>query len=177
MATTVLKGGFTHDEILAVDMAKMALQKSDVVADIGCGTGKVSLAMAQRAARVFAVDRRSEAIACARSAAEASGADNIIFVESEAVDFLARTDRLDCAFVGGSGQLEEVLELLIPRVERTIVVNAVLIRTLAAAVSILKKEGVFREAIHVQVSRSHELGGHTMFRPLDPVYIVVGGRP
>jgi cobalt-precorrin-6B (C15)-methyltransferase len=176
MATTVLKGGSTQDEILAIDLSKLELRSTDVFADIGCGTGKVSLAAASRVEKVFAVDRSPEAVAYARSAAEWEGRDNITFFEGEAVEFLSGVDRLDCAFVGGSGQLAEMLELLAEKVERTIVVNAVLIPTLSTAIAVMKKRGIFREAIHVQVSRSHELEGQTMFRPLDPVYIVVGGR-
>lgn len=176
MATTTLKGGFTEDEILAIDLTKLGLRSSDVVADIGCGSGKVSIALASRAEKVFAVDRRPEAIAYTRSAAERLGSNNITFFEGEAVDFLSRVDRLDCAFVGGSGQLVEVLDLLAEKVERAIVVNAVLIQTLFTAIAIMKKRGIFREAIHVQVSRSHELEGQIMFRPIDPIYIVIGGR-
>ncbi|MDD1677706.1 MAG: methyltransferase domain-containing protein [Methanomicrobiales archaeon] len=174
--TTGLKGGSTQDEILAIDMAKLGLLRSDVVADIGCGSGKVSLVLAMRTKRVFAVDRRPEAIAYARSAAERSGVENITFYEGEAEDFLAGVDRLDCAFVGGSGRLAEVLALLAGKVDRTIVVNAVLIQTLSIAIAEMKKQGIFCEAIHVQVARSHDLGEQTMFRPIDPVYIVVGGR-
>jgi cobalt-precorrin-6B (C15)-methyltransferase len=176
MPTTTLKGGSTQDEILAIDLEKLGLRGTDVIADIGCGTGKVALAAAERAERVFAVDRRPEAIAHARLNMERSGRDNITFFQGEALDFLTRTDRLDCAFVGGSGQLEEVLGLLAKKVDRTIVVNAVLIQTLSTAIRVMKKWGIFKEAIHVQVSRSHELEGQTMFRPIDPVYIIVGGR-
>ncbi len=176
MATSGLKGGSTQDEILAIDLAKLQLRQTDVVADIGCGSGKVSLAAAERAQRVFAVDRRPQAIAFARSAAKRSGNSNITFFEGEAIDFLSGIERLDCAFVGGSGQLADVLDLLAQKVDRTIVVNAVLIETLSIAMEQMKKNGIFREAIHVQVSRSHELEGRSMFRPIDPVYIVVGER-
>jgi cobalt-precorrin-6B (C15)-methyltransferase len=176
MAITKLKGGFTQDEILAIDLAKLGLRKTDVVADLGCGTGKVSLAMAAEADRVFAVDRRMEAIAYARSEAERAGQNNITFYEGEALNFLAGIERLDCAFVGGSGHLAEVLDLLAEKVDRTLVVNAVLIETLSTAIAEMKKHRLLREVIHVQISRSYELEGKTMFRPIDPVYIVVGGR-
>jgi cobalt-precorrin-6B (C15)-methyltransferase len=176
MSTVILKGGSTQDEILAIDLAKLGLRKEDMFADIGCGTGKVAIAAAAVAGKVLAVDRRPEAITFARSAAERSGRGNITFFEGEAVDFLAGLDRLDCAFVGGSGQIEKVIDLLAEKVDRTIVVNAVLISTLYATIERMKRQEIFREAIHVQVSRSHEMEGRTMFRPIDPVYIVVGGR-
>jgi cobalt-precorrin-6B (C15)-methyltransferase len=33
---------------------------------------------------------------------------------------------------------------------------------------------IFKEAVQVQVSRSYGLAGSVMFRPIDPVFIIVG---
>ncbi|MDN7025134.1 methyltransferase domain-containing protein [Methanoculleus sp. FWC-SCC1] len=170
-----LKGGPTQDEVMAVSLQKLGIRPGDVVADIGCGTGKVSVAAAGLGAFVYAVDRRPEAIAYARATAADAGVAEIEFFEGDAVDFLAGAGTLDCAFVGGSQRLAEVLDLLAGKVRRTIVVNAVLVETLAEAVSCMQRLGIFREAVHVQVSRSAELGGGVMFRPQNPVYIIVGG--
>lgn len=170
-----MKGGQTQDEILALDIVKLGLQKNDLFVDIGCGTGKVSFTASKHVKTVYAVDRRSEAISLARVGASEAGITNITFFEEEAVQFLTHTDNLDCAFVGGSQHLEEVLGLLAKKVHRTIVVNAVLIHTADVAISTLKRLGIFKEAILVQVSRSHELGQGVMFRPLDPIYIIIGG--
>jgi cobalt-precorrin-6B (C15)-methyltransferase len=38
----------------------------------------------------------------------------------------------------------------------------------------MQRLGIFREAVHVQVSRSYPLGQSIMFKPIDPVYIIVG---
>lgn len=171
-----LKGGQTQDEIVALDISKLGLKEGDTFADIGCGTGKVSLAASRLVNKVYAVDRRSEAISHARALAMESGVENITFIEEEAINFLNRIETLDCAFVGGSRQLEDVLGILAQKVKGSIVVNAVLIHTADVAISTFKKLGIFKEAIHVQVSRSHELGQSVMFRPLDPIYIIVGGH-
>lgn len=170
-----LKGGPTQDEVMAVSLWKLGIRPGDVVADIGCGTGKVSVAAAGLAGTVYAIDRRPEAIAYARNTAAETGATNVEFFEGDAVDFLAGCGTLDCAFVGGSQRLAEVLDLLAGKVRRTIVVNAVLVETLGEAISCMKRLGIFREAVHVQVSRSAELGGGVMFKPQNPVYIIVGG--
>jgi len=127
MAGINLIGGPTQDEIMAIVLAKLGLKKGDTFVDIGCGTGKISIAASMLANKVFAVDRRSEAITYARSRARESGIENITFFEGEAVNFLTQVDTLDCAFVGGSRQLEDVLDLLAQKVSGTIVVNAVLI--------------------------------------------------
>ncbi|HZD42723.1 MAG TPA: precorrin-6Y C5,15-methyltransferase (decarboxylating) subunit CbiT [Methanomicrobiales archaeon] len=171
-----LSGGPTQDEIMAISLQKLRLKPGDRVVDIGCGTGKVSLAAAHLAGEVYAIDRRAEAIAEARAAAEREGAYNVTFLQGEAVDLLESLGGLDAAFVGGSRDLPAVLEMLADQVKGAIVVNAVLVRTLATAIESMRDLGIFQEAVLVQVSRSHEVAGEVMFKPINPVYIVVGGR-
>jgi len=174
MGDRVPAGGPTRDEIMAVSLFKMAITSSDTILDLGCGTGKVAIAAAGQAKKVYAVDRRPEAIAYAQEAARESGADNIEFFCGEAADFLASAPLADCAFVGGSQQIEMILPVLAKKVRRVIVVNAVLVSTLATVTATMQALGIFREAVHVQVSHSHALGKSFMFKPIDPVYIIVG---
>ena len=53
-------------------------------------------------------------------------------------------------------------------------INAVLLSTLAQAVETLQNLGGFCEVVQVQVARSHEIAGSIMFKPIDPVYVIVG---
>jgi len=169
-----LPGGPTQDEVLAIDLRKLGLRPGDRFIDIGCGTGTVSVAAAGSCARVVALDRRETAIECAKENAECAGLSNIEFVLGEASDYLEGAEQFDCAFIGGSRNLDAVLPLLTGKVRRTIVVNAVLLKTLDLALSSMKELGIFREAIQVQVSRSYPLAGSIMWKPIDPVYVVVG---
>jgi cobalt-precorrin-6B (C15)-methyltransferase len=50
----------------------------------------------------------------------------------------------------------------------------VLVGTLQIAVSKMQELGIFLEAVHVQVARSHGIAGSIMFKPIDPVYVIVG---
>ena len=174
MSEPKLAGGPTQDEVMAISLLKLDLKKTDSVLEIGCGTGKVSVAMSRYAKKVAALDRRQEAVAMAKSTAERAGATNIGFFCTEALGFLESDETFDCAFLGGTKQLGEILPVLAKKVRRTIVINAVLVSTLNDAVTIMQKLGIFTEAIQVQVSRSHPLAGSVMFRPIDPVYIIVG---
>jgi len=54
------------------------------------------------------------------------------------------------------------------------VVNAVLLSTLAQTVATMQQIGIFCEVVQVQVARSHEIAGSIMFKPIDPVYVIVG---
>ena len=174
MSTPKLAGGQTQDEIMAVSLFKLGLRSTDTMLEIGCGTGKVSVAAAQRVKKVFSLDKRPEAIKTAREAAERNPLHNIEFFCTDAVDFLASDRIFDCAFVGGTQQLARILPVLAKKVRRTIVVNAVLLSTLSQAVTTMQQLGIFDEVIQVQIARSHAIAGSIMFKPIDPVYVIVG---
>ena len=70
MGDVIPAGGPTQDEVMAISLFRMGLLPGDTVLDLGCGTGKVSIAMASVVQKVYAVDRRPEAIAYAKNAAE-----------------------------------------------------------------------------------------------------------
>lgn len=169
-----LKGGPTQDEVMAVSLFKLRINEGDVMADIGCGTGKISIHASDRCSRVYAVDRRVEAVEYAKQAIEAAEKENITLIHGEAGHVLDAIDALDCAFVGGSGDIETVLEKLTGIVRGRIVVNAVLLDTVSRTVRKMNELGIFAEALHMQVSRSHELVGDLMFKPINPVFIIVG---
>lgn len=171
-----LKGGPTQDEIMAVSLQKLRIKDGDVMADIGCGTAKISIEASGKCSSIYAIDRRAEAVEYAKQEIENAGKENIILIHGEALSVLEEigTDAFDCAFIGGSGNIEPVLEKLKEMVTGRIVVNAVLLDTVSKTVKKMKELGIFREVIHVQVSRSYELVGDIMFKPINPVYIIVG---
>jgi cobalt-precorrin-6B (C15)-methyltransferase len=170
-----LPGGPTKDEILAISLQKLGLQSGDLVVDIGCGTGKVAVHAAPFVRKVYAVDIREEAVRCTREEAARCKKSNIEISCEHGADLLMRLPHVDCAFIGGSRDLSRILTLLAEKQVRSVVVNAVLLSTLHEAITTMERLGIFREAVHVMVSRSTPLAGGLMFRPLDPVFIIVGG--
>jgi len=174
MPGTKLPGGPTQDEVMAVSLQKLGLRSTDTVLEIGCGTGKVSVAMAQVVKKVVSIDIRPEAVELATKTAREAGRKNIEFSCTEATEFLRHDALYDCAFVGGTKNLLAVLPVLSKKVKRTIVINAVLLSTVADAVAALQELGLFVEVVQVQVSRSHAIAGSIMFKPIDPVFIIVG---
>jgi len=169
-----LKGGPTQDEVMAVSLFKLRINEGDVMADVGCGTGKISIQVSGRCSHIYAIDRRAEAVEYAKREIESAEAENITLVHGDASSVLDEIDALDCAFVGGSGNIETVLDKLAGKVRGRIVVNAVLLDTVSRTVAKMKELGIFVEVIHLQVSRSYELVGDLMFKPIHPVFIIVG---
>jgi cobalt-precorrin-6B (C15)-methyltransferase len=174
MSGIKLAGGQTQDEIMAVSLFKLGLRSTDTMLEIGCGTGKVSIAAALRVKNVVSIDKRPEAIKTARESVEKTALHNIEFFCTDAAAFLASDHTFDCAFVGGTQQLAQILPILAKKVRRTIVVNAVLLSTLSQAVTTMQQLGILCEVVQVQVARSHEIAGSIMFKPIDPVYVIVG---
>jgi len=174
MPGTKLPGGPTQDEVMAVSLQKLGLRSTDTVLEIGCGTGKVSVALAGAAKKVVSLDIRPEAITLATKTAKEAGAKNIAFSCVEATTFLHHDTVYDCAFLGGTKNLLAILPVLARKVKRTIVINAVLLSTVSDAVSAMQELGIFCEVVQVQVSRSHAIAGSVMFKPIDPVWIIVG---
>jgi cobalt-precorrin-6B (C15)-methyltransferase len=174
MSGIKLAGGSTQDEIMAVSLFKLGLRSTDTMLEIGCGTGKVSIAAAQRVKNVFSIDKRPEAIKIARESAEKTTLHNIEFFCTDAATFLASDRIYDCAFIGGTQQLAQILPVLVKKVRRTIVINAVMLSTLNQAVTTMQQLGILCEVVQVHVARSHEIAGSIMFKPIDPVFVIVG---
>jgi cobalt-precorrin-6B (C15)-methyltransferase len=167
--------GSTAEEVLAVAFRKLALSPMMIFADIGCGSGRVSIAASPLVREVYAIDRRPEAIAYAREQARAAGAKNIRFLEGEAPEALEGLPAPDRAFIGGSRGISGVIEALAMAGTVRMAVSCIRIETLGEAVSTMRRLGIFREALLVQVARSKDLAGGTMFVPGNPVYLVIGG--
>ncbi|MDO5846257.1 MAG: methyltransferase domain-containing protein [Methanocorpusculum sp.] len=174
--TANLPGGPTAPEVMAVSLEKLHLKPGFCAADLGCGTGSVTKKIAEavgQAGYTYAVDARPEAVACTN---ETCRGLSVEVLHTDIVSFLqSGHKKIDCAFVGGSRDLPEVLALLKNQGAQNIVVNAVLLDTAYQAIRTMKELGIFREAVHMQVSKSYELTGKTMFKPINPIYIICGG--
>ncbi len=164
----------TQPEIIAVALYRLELRKSDVFADVGCGSGSASISAACLVRQVYAIDNRDEAVHATEYNIKENGLANIKVIKGEASRILPGLD-IDCAFVGGSGNLETVLEILMRKTGR-FVVSAVRMETAMTALEIMKRNNMFGELIQIMISRGHTLAGGTMLRPEDPVFLVVGGK-
>jgi cobalt-precorrin-6B (C15)-methyltransferase len=167
--------GSTSDEVLAIALRRLDLAPGNILADIGCGSGKVSIAASPLVGQVYAIDRRPQSIAYAREQARTAGATNITFLEGEAPGVLRGRPAPDRAFIGGSRNLPAVIEALAAAGTGRVVVSCIRIETLGEAMDSMRRLGILRESLLVQVARSRDLAGGTMFSPANPVYLVIGG--
>ena len=163
----------TQPEIIAVALSRLNLTQKDVFADLGCGSGSVSIRAARVVKKVYAIDTRDEAIRAANDNIKECGLNNITLLKGDAARVLPDLD-IDCAFLGGSKNIEQVLVILMERVPR-FVISAARIETAAMALGLMKKNNRPGELLQIQISRGSELAGGTMLKPENPVFLIVGG--
>lgn len=164
----------TQPEIIAIALSKLAIRSSDVFVDIGCGSGSVSIKASALAKSVIAIDNREDAILSAIANIKECGINNISIIKGDAEKLLNEID-FDCAFIGGSKNIREVLDILIKKCNVRFAISAVRIETISNALEIMQKNNVFRELLQIQLSRGNELAGGTMFKPENPVFLLIGG--
>ena len=168
----------TKEEIRWISVAKLGIRPSDMVYDIGAGTGSVTIEMARKAceSRVYAIERNPEAIELIRKNMAATGSYNIELSEGRAPEGMESWPEPDRVFIGGSsGNLRQILELIISKSTRgfRLVMNTVTLETLTEAFAVLGELG-FENAEYLSISaaKSQKVGSYNMMIGANPVYII-----
>ena len=172
----------TKQEIRILTVAKAQICANDYVADIGAGTGSLSIEAARIAENgyVFAIDKNSEAIDLITRNAEKFSADNIIIIHAEAPEALRQVPKLDIAIIGGSGgNIKEILNAVDGKLKSggRIVANFITIQSLANCVEWLKNnENYIYEIVQVQITQFKAVGNSDMAQANNPVHIVTAKK-
>lgn len=156
------------------------LRATDVVYDVGAGTGSVSMEMARLVQRgvVYAIERGAEGIALIDRNRKALGCWNVVPVEGEAPAAMDGLPTPDAAFVGGSGgALFETLSILKERNPKIrVVVTAVSLETLSDAQIALSTLGFEHVAIsQISAVRGRKADGSTPLIANNPIFLLSGG--
>jgi precorrin-6Y C5,15-methyltransferase (decarboxylating) len=168
----------TKSEIRAIALAALNLRPGDICYDIGAGTGSVTVEMALAAyrGRVYAVERRGDALPLIARNLRRFHLGNVSVVEGEAPDALEGLPGADAVFIGGSGgRLGEIVSLLQSKNPRVrMVIAAISLETAAAALAVLPDA----ELTQVFAARSKKAGGSRLLMAQNPVMIIrAGGTP
>lgn len=170
----------TKQLVRAAVMSLMDIRRGDICWDVGAGTGSVSVEMARIARRVFAIERRAEAVDLIRQNRDRFCAWNLVVREGPAPEALEGLPAPDRIFVGGSGgKLEAILrtgaEALRPG--GILCVTAVTLETLGAALPLMKELFEETAAVQLAVTGTETVAGLSMLRPQSPVFILTGRKP
>ena len=173
----------TKQEIRVLTMVKARIAPTDVVWDVGAGTGSMSIEAAHLAPQghVYAIERNSEGVSLIEKNKEKFGVGNLTVIEGDAPDALKDLPDCNAAIIGGSGsRLPEILDEISSRLKTggRVVINCISVQTLAAALSYLRgHESDFSyEAIQVQINRLQAVGAYDMAKAINPIYIVTAEK-
>lgn len=170
----------TKREVRAAALSLLEVEEDDVLWDVGAGTGSVSveLALLARRGRVYAVERKGEALSLICANRTRFGAWNLVPVRGTAPAALEDLPGPDGVFVGGSGgELDAILAAALgknPRVR--LCVSAIALETLSAAAAAFAARGLEAQVTQIWAARSKGAGGLNLMMGQNPVWLISGRR-
>ena len=167
----------TKEEVRALALSKLRLEEHHVVWDVGAGTGSVSVecALSCPAGRVYAVEKKAEALALLAENRARFGADNLEIVAGTAPEALADLPAPDRVFLGGtSGSLEEILQVVFHKNPAArVVCTAVTLETVGEAARLFAPLAE-ADMVQLSVTRTRKAGRYHLMDAQNPVWIFSG---
>ncbi len=167
----------TKEEVREVSICKLHLKEHAVVYDIGSGTGSVAVEIAglSHEIKVYAIEKKPDAISLIEKNKEKFGLENITIVSAEAPEKLSELPMATHAFIGGSGgRLKEILETLRQiNPNMRIVIHAVSMETICELKELLSVQEQIKDntIVQIQVSRAKKVGNYHLIQSENPVWI------
>ncbi len=167
----------TKQEVRSVSMSKLKPRSTDLIYDIGAGTGSCSIELALLApqGQVWAFEHNPAAVELIGKNKELFGVQNLEVVPGEALENIQSMPAPDCVFVGGSGgDLCQMLDIIYAKNPRCrVVINAITVETLAEVANYYKEHQDYAlEIVNVFVARGKKLGSYNLMLAQNPVYVM-----
>lgn len=169
----------TKEEVRVIQISKARLKPGQIVYDIGCGSGSISIEAAlqvESSGKVLAVDYDENAVELTRKNIKKFGLTNILVIHGNAKEKISELEEADTIFIGGTGgDTKEIVEISEKKLKSggRIVIGIILIETLYSVLQILDKlqfESV--DITQVTISKSRKTSTGTMMLARNPVTII-----
>ena len=169
----------TKEEVRVIQISKARLCPGQLVYDVGCGSGSISVEAAiqvESSGKVLAIDYDKNAIELTKKNIEKFGLSNVSLIHGNAKEKIIELEPADAIFVGGTGKdTAEIVELCQDKLKAggRIVIGIILIETLYTVLQILDKlqfDSV--DITQVTISKSRKTSTGTMMLARNPVTII-----
>jgi len=168
----------TKQEVRDVCLARLQIQPTDIVFDIGAGTGAVAVAMARRASagEVLAIEKNPEALKLLEKNRTRLGAYNLRVIPGMAPAAMAGLPPPDKVFIGGSsGQIAPILDQVLSQNPKArLVVTAITIETLQEAIAFFKTHHLNPDIACLNVAKAETSGSYHLMKAQNPIYVISG---
>jgi precorrin-6B C5,15-methyltransferase / cobalt-precorrin-6B C5,C15-methyltransferase len=171
------EGMITKAEVRAVTLARLQPLPTDVVWDVGSGSGAVSVEWGRLLSRgmVYAIERDADTFARLQANVRRHRTYNVVPIHGEAPACLAELPDPDGVFLGGSGgNLRAILCDALNRLRTggRLVANFILLEHVHEAQQFARDRGLTADLVWLSAARSKPLAGMTSFEPLTPIAIL-----
>ena len=169
----------TKEEIRAIQISKARLKPGQIVYDVGCGSGSISIEAAiqiESSGKVFAVDYDEKAVDLTKKNMKKFNLSNISVFLGNAKEKILEFEQADAIFIGGTGNdTKEIVEISQNKLKNggRIIIGIILIETLYSVLKIL--ENLSFDSVDITqiiVAKSRKTSTGTMMLARNPVTII-----
>lgn len=169
----------TKEEVRVVQVSKGRLSAGNVVYDVGCGSGSVSVEASYQigpTGKVFSIDIDPKAIELTKKNLSKFGILNVSVILGDAKEKISELPQADAIFIGGTGgDTADIVKLCEGKLRQggRIVIGTILIETLYAILNTIEKLRFSSVDItQVTISKSRKTTTGTMMIARNPVTII-----
>lgn len=174
----------TKEEVRVIQISKARLRPGQLVYDVGCGSGSVTIEVAvqiESTGRVISIDYDKNAIALTQKNLEKFKISNVKLVLGDAKDQIPELEeQADAIFVGGTGgDTVEIIKLCQTKLKQggRIVIGTILVETLYAVLQILDKlDFTDVDITQVTIAKSRKTSTGTMMLAKNPVTVISASK-
>ena len=169
----------TKEEVRTVQISKARLKPNQVVYDIGCGSGSISIEAAIQigsSGKVLSIDYDENAVELTKKNIKKFDLNNISVILGNAKEKMQNLEIADAIFIGGTGgDTREIVEISQNKLKSggRIVIGIILIETLYSVLQVLDNlEFKSVDITQVTISKSKKTRMGTMMLARNPVTII-----
>ena len=168
--------GPTKEEIRCILLCKSEVSEEDVVVDIGCGTGGLTVEFAKKAKKVYSVDLNPLATQTTQENVDKHQVKNKVeVIQADGLEALEDLEEFDVLMIGGSsGKLPQLIKKGYKKLNKNgrILVTSILLETATEAISTFKELSLTPEVVNIMISKGKPGQRGTMMFSNNPITVV-----
>ena len=169
----------TKEEVRVIQLSKARLMPGQIVYDVGCGSGSISVEAAYQvgsSGKIFSIDIDPKAIELTKKNLNKFQISNASVILGNATQKIPELPMADGIFIGGTGgETDEIVKLCESKLKQggRIVIATILIETLNSVLGTIEKLKFSSiDIIQVTISKSKKTSTGTMMLARNPVTII-----
>ena len=169
----------TKEEVRTIQISKARLCPGNIVYDIGCGSGSITVEAALQVesdGKIFAVDIDPKAVDLTRKNLDKFGISNVETILADAKQKIPNLPMADAIFIGGTGgDTKDIVNLCYDKLKpgARIVVGVILIETLYSVMEAMNKLNFSSvDMTQITISKSKKTSTGTMMLARNPVMVI-----